>query len=123
MKITLNEDFETEFKNEAWKGFTRRELLFAALALAAGFSAGIAAWWVTGLPINVCVYFGIPFIIVVGLLGLYTYQGKSTIALAKEIRYMWKTRKLACRMEERGGGSRIFSMKPSADRRKKHGSI
>lgn len=123
MKITLNEDFESKFKNEAWKGFTRRELLVAALALAAGFSAGITAWWLTGLPINVCVYFGIPPIVVIGLVGLYTYQGKGMIFLAKEVNYMWKTRKLACRMEERGEGSRIFSMKPSADRRKKHGSV
>lgn len=61
MKIDINKDFEEQYKNELWKGFTARELAYAGIAL---FVAGIIAfgiWKITGLAINIAIYAGIPF--------------------------------------------------------------
>ena len=33
MKIDLNKDFEEQYKNELWKGFTARELGYGVVAL------------------------------------------------------------------------------------------
>ena len=41
MKIDINKDFEEQYKNELWKGFTARELAYAGIAL---FVAGIIAF-------------------------------------------------------------------------------
>lgn len=121
MKIDLNKDFDTQFKNEVWRGFTGRELLFGAIALAVGALVTVTVWWVTKLPINVCVYFGVPFIALIGAGGLLNYQGKSIIALIKEIRYFLKTQRLPSRMAERGeNADRIFSTKQKEERRTKN---
>ena len=42
MKIDINKDFEEQYKNELWKGFTARELAYAGIAL---FVAGIISVW------------------------------------------------------------------------------
>ena len=70
MKIDLNKDFETQFKSESWKGFSSDEAVCGGIALGLAAIVVLSIWHVTGLPINVCVYFGIPIMIPVVVLGL-----------------------------------------------------
>lgn len=56
MKIDLNKDFEEQYKNELWKGFTARELLYGAVALLVAGTIAIIVRKATGLAINICIY-------------------------------------------------------------------
>ena len=39
MKIDLNKDFEEQYKNELWKGFTARELLYGSYIISCNVEA------------------------------------------------------------------------------------
>lgn len=100
MKIDMNKDFETTFQNAVWKGMTLRELLTGGIAFVASAVIIVLIWHWTKLPINVCVYFGIPIMIPIVLVGIARYQGSSALELWKELRYLRNTRELAYEAEE-----------------------
>ena len=54
MKIDLNKDFEEQYKNELWKGFTARELGYGVVALLVAGGIAFSVWKATGLAINLC---------------------------------------------------------------------
>lgn len=111
MKIDLNKDFETQFKSESWKGFSSGEVVCGGIALGLAAIVVFTVWNGTGLPINVCVYFGIPVMVPVVALGLLKYQGHTMADTAKEVLYFMKTRELGTEMEEMNPKHlRIFSM-------------
>ena len=56
MKIDLNKDFEEQYKNELWKGFTARELEYGAAALLVAAVIALTVWKTTGLAINLSIY-------------------------------------------------------------------
>lgn len=112
MKIDMNKDFETAFRNMAWKGLTVREVVTALIALGSAAGVVIAIWQATRVPINVCVYFGIPVMIPIVGVGLVRYQGSSAWEIGKEIWYLHKTRELPFEAEEYSGtGASVFTMK------------
>lgn len=119
MKIDLNKDFETQFKSESWKGFSSGEVVCGGIALGLAAIVVLSIWHVTGLPINVCVYFGIPIMIPVVALGLLKYQGHTMLDTAKELLYFMKTRELGTEMEELDKTHRrIFSMQHPVAKKK-----
>lgn len=119
MKIDLNKDFETQFKSESWKGFSSGEVVCGGIALGLAAIVVLSIWHVTGLPINVCVYFGIPIMIPVVVLGLLKYQGHTLLDTAKELLYFMKTRELGTEMEELDKTHRrIFSMQHPVGKKK-----
>lgn len=119
MKIDLNKDFETQFKSESWKGFSNGEVVCGGIALGLAAIVVLFIWHVTGLPINVCVYFGIPIMIPVVALGLLKYQGHTMLDTAKELLYFMKTRELGTEMEELDKAHRrIFSMQHPVGKKK-----
>lgn len=123
MKIDLNKDFEAQFKPESWKGFSSGEILCGGIALGLAAVVIIAVWHFTGLPINVCVYFGIPVMVPVVAVGMIKYQGHSAAGVMKEIQYFLKTRELCAEMGERDGKNiRIFSMQHRWNKRKRGGN-
>ena len=48
MKIDLNKDFEEQYKNELWKGFTARELGYGVVALLVAGGIAFSVWKATG---------------------------------------------------------------------------
>lgn len=111
MKIDLNKDFENQYKNEFLKGFTVRETVYGGLALGVAAGVGILIWKNTDIPINLCVYLGIPFMIPVVAMGMLKHQGHNWSEMWKEIRFFLQTRELPLEMEERKSKNRrIFSM-------------
>ena len=101
MKIDMNKNFETQFKNEVWKGFTGSEVLCGVIALALAGSVVFGVWFFTDLPIHVCTYFGIPVMIPVVAVGNLKYQGHSMGNLLQELKYFYHTRELSAQREER----------------------
>ena len=128
MKIDINKDFEEQYKNELWKGFTARELAYAGIAL---FVAGMIAfgiWKITGLAINIAIYAGIPFMAPIIYLAMVKHQGHTWTEHLKNIWFYLQTKELPCEMGERNLSShRVFSMnkkiskepKKKRERRKK----
>ncbi len=111
MKIDINKDFEEAYQHSFWRGLTGKESLMGAIALAAGAGAAFLAWKMTGLPANVCAYFGVPAMLPIVVLGVFKYQGSGAWGLAKDMLYMLRTRKLAYEPGEYGGSKgRAFFM-------------
>ncbi|XCP84296.1 PrgI family protein [Roseburia hominis] len=110
MKIDLNMDFETQFKTEFWKGFSGSEMLCGGIALVLSGIMVFTVWRITGLPINVCVYFGIPVMIPVIFLGIIKYQGHSMLEMFREWCYFYRTRELGTEMEEYQERKNVFTM-------------
>lgn len=111
MKIDLNKDFEEQYKNELWKGFTARELLYGAVALLVAGTIAIIVWKATGLAINICIYAGIPFMAPILYLAMSKHQGHTWLESLKNIWFYMQTKELPCEMEERNLSShRVFTM-------------
>lgn len=83
MKIDLNKDFEEQYKNELWKGFTARELGYGAAALLVAAVIALTVWKTTGLAINLSIYTGIPFMVPIIYLAMVKHQGRPGLNLSK----------------------------------------
>lgn len=117
MKIEINKDFEEKYKS-TYKGLTISEAITAVIALGIAGGVALAAWKFFGLPINVSIYFGVPVMVPVVVLGFYKYQGTRPVGLAREILYFIKTRELAVELEEnKNVYGKIFSMVRKVKRR------
>lgn len=110
MKIDMNKDFEKEFQYTLWKGLGGREVLSAVIAFLVSGAMVVALWHFTGLPINVCVYFGIPVMVPIAAVGIVRYQGATLWEMVKELNYLKKTRELPYEAMENTGGGRSFTM-------------
>lgn len=122
MKIDLNKDFEEQYKNELWKGFTARELAYGGVALLVAGTIALLVWKATGLAINICIYAGIPFMAPILYLAMVKHQGHTWTESLKDIWFYMQTKELPCEMEERNLSShRVFSMdvKPMKETKKK----
>lgn len=111
MKIDLNKDFEEQYKNELWKGFTAKELGYGAVALLVAAAIALTVWKTTGLAINLCIYAGIPFMVPIIYLAMVKHQGQTWIEHFKNMWFYLQTKKLPYEMEERNLSShKVFTM-------------
>jgi len=111
MKIDLNKDFEEQYKNELWKGFTARELGYGAVALLVAAVIALTVWKTTGLAINLCIYAGIPFMVPIIYLAMVKHQGQTWIEHFKNMWFYLQTKELPYEMEERNLSShKVFTM-------------
>lgn len=94
MKIDINKDFETAFQATVWRGMTKREMVTAVAALSAAAAVIVLVWHTTGIPIDVCVYFGIPVMVPIVIIGLFRYQGSGLREILSEMMYLYHTRDL-----------------------------
>lgn len=111
MKIDMNKDFEEHYKS-TWRGLTTAEIVSAVVAFLIGGVFVWGLWSITEIPINVCVYVGIPIMAPILAFGVLKIQGTSMFGFGKEIIYFLRTRKLGFMAEEYDESKiRIFSMK------------
>ena len=109
MKIDLNKDFEEQYKNELWKGFTARELGYGVVALLVAGGIAFSVWKATGLAINLSIYAGIPSMVPIIYLAMVKHQGHTWIESLKNMWFYMQTKELPCEMEERNVSQhRIF---------------
>lgn len=101
MEIKLNKNFEQEYKDDAWRGFSMREVIFLMIAVV---QVGIEMYLLyTYLKIDLAmaVYMVVPSAIPVLSIGFFKYQGMTPLELLKEIYYEHKTKCLVYAVGER----------------------
>lgn len=113
MKIDMNKNFEQEFRVDVWKGLNGRELITGIIGFLASMAVAVPLWYFTKVPMNICVYAGLPVLLLIGFLGVYQYQGSTIFQLLKELRYLSDTKELAAEAEEYKGCRKLFSMESS----------
>lgn len=119
MNITLNKDFEVEYPDDVWKGFTARQVAAIVLAGAVAVGTGVLIWKLTGLSPNYCVYLGMPVMAGILYIGFKQNQGMYLEEYVKELSFERKIRHLtfdAGEFDEHT--ARIFSMKTTMGRKK-----
>ena len=91
MDIKINKNFETEYKDDAYKGFSIKECL--ALLTAAALIGGetFLLWKYAGLAPAEAVYIAMPAVFPVIAWGFYSYQKMSMTQCVKEMLFSRKT--------------------------------
>ena len=91
MNININRDFLHDYKDNAWRGFSAKELLSITIGVGIGISLAFIVYNVAHIPMAACVYVAIPAAFPVILIGFYKYQGDMNIMeLLKAIRFTKK---------------------------------
>ncbi len=91
MNIPINKDFEREYQEDVWRGFSLRQLIFLGIGVCIGASIVLFAYFYLGFPIQACVYLGVPAMAPALVAGFYTYQGMTILEYVKVILYEKKT--------------------------------
>ncbi len=92
MAIRNNKDFLKEYKDDAWKGFSTRELLCIIGAAAIGITVDVLLHYYAGVSLAAGVYIALPIAAPLILVGFYKYQGFLTIGrFLKEWLYEMET--------------------------------
>ena len=115
MNIPINKDIEEEYKDEFTKGFTLRECIYIAIAVAIVVLVGFLCWWKFKLALNICVYVGFPFSAPVLLFGFKKPNGMYMGKYLKEVRWEKKTKLLLYEASEEPEIDEAFSMQTNGD--------
>lgn len=92
MIIELNKDFLKEYKDNAWKGFSTKELLCIIVAVIVAVIIDVCVFTYTSLDAATGIYIAFPFALPVIVWGFYKYQGFLSLSeLIKELMYCNKT--------------------------------
>ena len=95
MEIRNNKDFLKEYKDDAWKGFSTRELLCIIGAAAIGITADALLHIYAGVSLAAGVYIALPLAVPLILIGFYKYQGFLTVGrFLKEWMYEMSTSRM-----------------------------
>lgn len=119
MNIPINKDLEEEYKSEWTKGFTYREVFFVIISVAIIIGATLITWKVTEIPMDMCIYIGLPFGFPTLILGFKKIQNLSVDAYLKEMIYEWKTRELTYEAEEVPEENHVFFMEREQGRKRR----
>jgi len=71
MAIRNNKDFLKEYKDDAWKGFSTRELLCIIGAAAIGITVDALLHFYAGISLAAGVYIALPLAVPLILIGFY----------------------------------------------------
>lgn len=111
MDIKINKNFEKEYKDDAWRGFSMKEI---GALICAAIVAGVAMYFVnryTGPELATCVYIAVPVVAPIIACGFWTNQEMGPVKWFKEVIWWKKTSHLIYEAEERTEQDiRIFTM-------------
>ena len=94
MNIPINKDFEREYREDVWRGFSLRQLLFLGVGVCIGAGVILFVYFYLGFPIQACVYLGVPAMAPALVVGFYTYQGMTILEYVKALLYEKNTKVL-----------------------------
>lgn len=94
MNIDVNKDFERDYKDDSWRGFSSKEAACIGVALAVCAGTCLALSMNFGISPENGVFPSILPAVPVLFWGFYTSQGMSVFELLKEIRYERNIQKL-----------------------------
>ena len=95
MKIQINKDLLTEYKDAVWKGFTVKELL--CMLCGGGIAIGVVFLLhrYFGMYPATAIYLAVPFALPPVLIGFFRYQGyMGPVELIREYIYSRRCRRL-----------------------------
>ena len=94
MNIKLNKDFEVEYPDDVWRGFTARQVITIIFAAACAIGTGALVWKLTEIPPNYCVYAGMPVMAGILYVGFKQTQEMYLEEYLKELSFERKIRHL-----------------------------
>lgn len=101
MNIPINDDFERNYKIEAWKGFDIREVAAIAAALLVSVALTVYLVYLIGLPLMISFYIGmVPALPVIVLAFWRSRLGKTLPEHLQALSCYRSTRKLIYRAGE-----------------------
>ncbi len=109
MKLLTNKDFEKEYKDDAWRGFSGGEVLALIGALLCCIGMMYLLWKYARMPLSVAVYPAVFLSSPVLAMGFFTYQDMKVPELFREWYWSRKISKLIFEAEEYPG-QQPFSM-------------
>lgn len=123
MNIPINKDFETEYKENAWKGFSRSEIKYGALGLAVAVISGLLLIFVWKVHYQIGIYMSVFCMAPVVAAGFWkSRNGLSLMDNYKAVRYREKTHRLVYKAREyrfvEPKEELSFHIKSKAERRK-----
>ena len=116
MKININKDFVTEYRDEFVKGFTLKETATFGITVGICIGGMVIAYKFFGIDPQLGAYLSIPFAFPFLILGFYKYQGYLYLPeLIKEIQFSKKLQKLSIADVEPNRKEKIFSVTKRAE--------
>ena len=111
MKIQINKDLLTEYKDTIWKGFTAKELFCLATGGAISVAVVVVLHKAFGMYPATAIYLAVPFAIPAILMGFFKFQGYlSVFDLVREYFFSRRCRELIYEAEEEPG-TIVFTLK------------
>lgn len=95
MNININKDFEREYKDDSFRGFSMKEALCIGCALCVAAVTSIFLYYRFQIPLNLVLYAGLPPAVPFLFFGFYRYQDLSAAAFLKELFFERRTRVLS----------------------------
>lgn len=94
MNININKDFEKEYKDDSWRGFSMQEVCCIGIALSMAAAVSMWFYYTYHVPLNTVIYTGVPPAIPLLVYGFYRYQGMNLLELIREVFEEKKSNKL-----------------------------
>lgn len=120
MILKNNPDFsdDNKYKDDAWRGFSTKEILVLVAAFAAAICVIYLLWKYLDISTTIAPYIAVPLAAPVVFLGLYKYQGMTCLQLCRVLLDYMKTRCL-CRDTGAVPWGRTFHMKKRKEKKDK----
>jgi len=93
MQIQINRDFD-EYKDDFFKGLTKRETFYALLTVIAGAGAYLICFFVLRLPVMVSVYLCLPFCLPIAAMGFLHFNNMTATEILKRRRRILRSKPL-----------------------------
>ena len=120
MRIPINKDLDTDYKNVIWWGLDGPELFWGGLSVVIIAAVAFVAGYYFHVPTQNCVMVGIPFATPTYLLGFHKIQGQSVFEYFKEYLYDKMTEELTYDADELPENNSYWTMeRENSSRRKK----
>lgn len=121
MQIPINKDLEEAYRDELFKGFTIREVIYVMASFLLIGGVTVLIWKKTGLSPDTSVFVGLPFGIPTLFMGFKRYQGLTAGAYLKEILYEYRTGILTYDADEIPKDAPLFTMERGREKKRKRG--
>lgn len=119
MKISINKDLDTDYKNEIFKGLDGRDILFGGLGILIVIITAVTVGYYLKIDAQLCVVIGVIPAIPVFILGFYKIQGMTVFAYFKEFLYDKMTEELYYDADEIPTNTNVWSMERKSEKGRK----
>lgn len=115
MRITINKDLDTDYKNEIFKGLDGRDLFFGGLGIIIMVSIAATVGYYLKINYYLCILIGIIPAIPVFIVGFHKIQGMTVFAYFKEYLYDIMTEELYYDADEIPNNTKVWTMERSSE--------